>query len=585
MIGLFSNERVARSFKSITYLLICLTLALMPSKAVFADANQLFISPNSSQMNKGTSFTVNVKSYADTEETSGSAVGTVTYPSSKLSVTSISISGSAYGSPSISQGSGTVGFNASRTPAPSGIAQIFSIKFKAIKGGTAVVAFSSSSKVNGATTVYGNGVFTIIDNSPQPSSSPSPSPSKSSTPVPVTSKPDTTNENQTDDQVQTETDSTGLIDNNVVIDALYNSASVSWNATSKKSSSMTFSYGLEPDNLNEKADVKKESATSYSVSLKNLEPGLRYYFTINGKDSKGKPGTYSSAIYTRGYPVVFTITENDLPAENALVTIGSLSRTADQNGKLTIGLAAGDYQGTITTDTASLKISLTVTKKDIPVGGSAPSSQSFPYNLTSSVLDSGPGSNFSILTFIGILIIGTLVLGIAFFMFISYRRRRFESDDSRIVRGTSVVIDDGFNWSAQPPPQNEQQKTLHSDNIQDEPPPAAPIVKKSEPNPTVHDNSVYMNEDEPEDMFERAQHTDYNARPVENNPPTPIMDNENIDESTQNQTDGENANSEETDFDELVEKQTKKTKKTDDSSDEEISISHDSEDETGQNPS
>ena len=49
----------------IALLIACLIISLIPSKLVFAaDPNQLFITPASSQMNIGTTFTVNIKSYA-----------------------------------------------------------------------------------------------------------------------------------------------------------------------------------------------------------------------------------------------------------------------------------------------------------------------------------------------------------------------------------------------------------------------------------------------------------------------------------------------------------------------------------------
>jgi len=456
------------------YLIACLVVSFVsPLSNAFAAANQLFISPSSSQMNIGTTFCIDIKSYAESDETTGTAVGTLNYPSGKLKVASIMTNGNRcsgstsahYGTPSISQQTGKITFNGSRSPAPSGIAQVMAIKFKAIGAGTATVSFADSSRVNSKTTTYGGGVYSITDPnpppSPSPSSSPKPTPTTVPTPAPVVSKPKPSEKPQpSSTATPTPTpDPSGVI-SEVSVDSAYTSATVTWKIAGTNSKA-SFSYGISATALDKTTPVKKERG-EFRATVTNLEPGDQYYFTIKGSGN-GKNGTYSGTIYTRGYPVVLTITENNVIADNAQVRIGTLSRSVGSNGKLSLALAAGDYSGTITTDTATLTINLTVEKKSIPSDGSAPASQPFQYNLTSSVLEQGPGSGFSVLVFLGILAAGMVVLGIGFVGFVTYRRRRFELSGNQTTSNSSVVIDDGYNWQNNPYVDPESSKTQKTD--------------------------------------------------------------------------------------------------------------------------
>jgi hypothetical protein len=473
-------------------LVFCLLLSLIPSRLVFADANKLYITPASSQMNINTSFSVNVRSYADSDGSTGSAGGTVTFPANLLQITSISTSGSQYNTPSINQGSGTIGFSASRNPAPSGTAQIFSITFRASGAGTATVNFSGDSQVNNAPTTYSAGVYTILNPNP-PVNPVTPKPSVSVAPVPVVTTPIVTSPEtpSTDTEPVATPDPTGLI-NTVAVDPLYSTSTVSWKVNAANSTS-TFTYGASSSQLDKKADVTKKPDGSFSVTVKDLLPGIRYYFAISASGDGAKTGTYSDTIITRGFPVAMTITENNVAVKNAQIKIGNRSYTSGSDGKKTIGLAAGSYTGTITSDTSSLTINLTVAAKTIPSDGSAPESQAFTYNLTSSPLLQAPGSEVSIFAFIGILLGGTVVLGLGFVGFMAYRRRRFENGMLSHNAGSTVVIEDGYNWQSQ----------THQDSEGGLTPVTPPTGASYSPSP-MH-NSVHLAESEPLDMFEQAK--------------------------------------------------------------------------------
>jgi len=447
-------------------------------------------------MNINTSFPVNIRSYGDTDQSSGNVSGTVTYPTNLLRVTSISTGGSAYGAPSITQGSGTVSFSSSRSPAPSGFAQVFSITFQAIGSGTAAVNFSGDSRVNGATTSYASGEFTITNPNPPPTTSTTPKPSPSTrpsvTPVPIVSTTPTPSSEPTtgDDNPQPTPDPSGVVDS-VTVNPSYTSATINWkvNASNPKSN---MGYGTKSTALDKQAAVEAGGDGTFKSTIKGLAPGNRYYFSITGTGDGGKNGTYSGTIITNGFPVTMTITENNQPASGAQVRIGTISKSTGSNGKLSIGLAAGSYRGTITTGTASLTIDLTVEAKAIPEDGSAPATQNFTYNLTSSPLEGGPGSSTSILAFVGILLAGTVVLGLGFAGFIVYRRRKFESGGtSTSTPSSTVIIDDGYDW--------RQETTDASTQVQ----PPAPLPSPPQIESPRHNNSVYINEEEPLDMFEQ----------------------------------------------------------------------------------
>jgi hypothetical protein len=516
---LFNHQLKIRRVIS-TLLSLMIIIGLVPSQLVSADANKLYITPDSSQMNTGTSFTVNVRSYSSTSPTTGTVKGSVLYTTSLLAVSSISIAGSAYGSPAITQTSGTVTFNGSRSPSPSGTAQIFSITFKTLGAGTATVGFNGNSVLNGLTTTYSGGTYAITNPAPTPSS-PSPSSSSSSssgsssgtkpgssgstyhytyTPAPIVSTAPTVTPItavNADTAPAPTPDPTGVVDS-VIATPTYNSATVTWkvNATSPNTSLV---YGTSSTELNKNAVVEKKADGSFATHITGLTPGQEYFYSITGSGSNVTAGTYSSTIPVLGYPVVISVTENNVIANNVQVQIGSLNLVTHSDGKIAAGLAAGSYSGKITSETATLNINLTVTDKPIPTDGSPPEAQTLSYNLTSSTLSAGPGAGTTILTFVGVLFGGGVIIVFGFLIFINYRRRKFDSgtDSYAISSGPSVVIKDDYSWA---PPDSQQSSGPPL-------PPPTPVVTTpyAPPNQSVHSNSVHLSEEEPLDMFEQAK--------------------------------------------------------------------------------
>lgn len=496
--NLFTIATTLLSRVGTVLLTISLVVALLPSGIVYANSNRLFITPNSSQMNTNTTFIVNVRSYSDSDQASGRTQGAVTFPSQLLQVTGTSTNGSAYGSPSISQGAGVINFSGVRNPAQSGVAHIFSITFKTTSAGIATVGFTDSSKVNNSTTTYTNGVFTITSPTP-PAPSPSAPPRPSTFPSPVTPIPSVSTPTPTPSPSPTPEveaaqtpDPTGVVDN-VVVQPSYTSVTVTWKVNASNPTS-TFSYGTKSSSLENKAEVERKSDGSFSATIKNIKPGSRHYYSIAGAGDANKSGTYSGTVTANGFPVLLTITENNLPAERAQIKINNRTYTTSTDGKLSIGLAAGSYAGTIVTDTSSLTVTVVVADKAIPSDGSAPERQSFTYNLTSSALAQGPGSTVSILSFIGILGIGTVIIGFAFVAFIAHRRRKLEQDGVQVYTNkspaSSVIIEDGYSWH-EPTAQTGES--------------AEPTENTVARNDSTHSNSVHMTDEEPLDMFEQAK--------------------------------------------------------------------------------
>ncbi|MFZ2544728.1 MAG: hypothetical protein WAW80_02030 [Candidatus Saccharimonadales bacterium] len=471
-----------------------LVVSLISSKIIHAaDPNRLYITPASSQMNIGTSFTVNIKSYADSDQSSGSVSGALSYPANLLNVLSISTSGSNYGSPSIGQGSGTITFSGVRSPAPSGPAQIFAVTLQATAEGIATVKFSDNSKVNNSATTPSEGKYTIVN--PNPPSQPSTKPKASSpSPAPVISTPPAV---QSTPAVQETTipqatpDPTGVV-NNVNVNALYSSATISWKVNAPNPSS-TFTYGTSASGLNKNEAISKKDDGTFSTKMTGLAPGIRYYFGITATGSTGVSGNYSGNIITRGFPIVITVTENKIAAKGAQVKIGNRNYTTTADGKISVGLASGNYSGTITTETASSPISLTVDTKTIPSDGVAPTSQTFAYNLTSSVLEQGPGSSSTIFSFIGALIVGTMILAVGFAGFMIYRRHKFENETESSNPMSTVIIDDGYDWRSD---KSNSPSVNQPENVPEQ------LSTPSQFSQST--NSVHISEDEPIDMFDRA---------------------------------------------------------------------------------
>lgn len=485
---LFTQQKLLFMPRFVSLLMVvCALVSLIPAGIARADANQLIVTPNPHSMRVGEEQSFSIKAYIDSSVSPQSAVGTVTFPPGQLQAKNPASSSGWSGNPAINQGQGTISFNMSRNSSTTGFSTVFTVTFRATSGGTAVIGFGGDSRVNNETTSYKSAVISITNPAPAQSSAPKPStaPKPSVAPVPIVSSTPSPTPTTTPDPQPTP-DPTGVVDS-VLIKSFYNSATIAWSVNVTNPTS-TLQYGSKASTLDKQATVTKTADGSYTTTIPGLEPGNRYYFSINGSGG-GKSGTYSGTIVANGYPVTVTVTENNIAVKGAQVKVGSRTYSTSSNGKASFGLATGNYKITITTETASQTFDLAVAKKAILESGSPPESQTFAFNLSSSALAQGPGSGATIMAFVGALLVGTILITLGFFGVTAYKRRRFESGDTSSVSQPSptVIIDDGYDWHKDTTPQR---------------PPLSPIDAPTL-SPPRHNNSVYLDEEEPLDMFEQ----------------------------------------------------------------------------------
>ena len=159
-----------------------------------------------------------------------------------------------------------------------------------------------------------------------------------------------------------------------------------------------------------------------------------------------------------------------------------------QEGTVTVELAEGNYNATITTESKTTKtVSFSVTAKEIPTDGKTPASQTYKFNLEAT--GSSGGGSGSLLTFILVLFGGGAILVLGVLGYLAYRRKQYEGSygDDYVASGPSVVVDDGYNWQQQTPVAPTQ--------------PLPPPTQPTTPPPGAAANDY----EEPKDMFELAR--------------------------------------------------------------------------------
>ena len=165
--------------KTIILIFTLFVAQLFFSSESCAAGASLYLSPASKSYNIGQSFTVSVF-VSSAEQAMNAAQGTISFPADKLSVISISKSGSVVSlwtqEPSFSNGAGTINFEGIvLNPGFTGSAgKMISINFKTKAAGDAVVSFSSGSILandgmgTSILTGFGNARFNIESGAPAP---------------------------------------------------------------------------------------------------------------------------------------------------------------------------------------------------------------------------------------------------------------------------------------------------------------------------------------------------------------------------------------------------------------------------------
>ena len=457
-----------------------------PITPVRAAGEQLLIDPNTSTLTTGGTLTVTVRGYANT--TGLQAAGRVVYSGNLVVMnTDPSVgSGSFNGVPSITQGNGGVDFSTGSSK-KTGILTIFTITFRAQSAGQATVGFTDGSTLGGDTTIRKNGAFTInAPPTPTPTPTPAPTPAPPTptpTPTPAPTDPEPTTPTEQPPEDDTTPDTSGLI-KDVTTQTTYTTIKINWELNDTNGTSKLL-YGTNSDDITKSAPVTKQGVSGFSSTIGELTPGVRYYLIINGTRADGSTGTYSRTVITQGYPVKLSIMQAGAPAAAAKITIGQQTYAATNDGTVSLSLAAGSYNGVITaTDGASQTVSFSVVAQAIPAEGTTLKSQNFSFAIPKGEGQNSSGAGLSPLLFLGILVGALAITAVGFLAFVTIRRRRYESfGDTSANAQTAIVIEDGYNWESHPAP---------------------PSVSRPQASPTQNHNSVYIEDEEPVDMFDAA---------------------------------------------------------------------------------
>lgn len=207
----------------------------------------------------------------------------------------------------------------------------------------------------------------------------------------------------------------------------------------------TLVYGSNPNELQHTAKVEKSGDKQFKTTLKDLLPGEKYYYRIDGKRSgKDETFTQSGSLVTQGYPVEITLMRDGQPLTDATVTFKDTagSFTSDTEGRLYFQVKDGTYPLTIEKDGYTSEKEITVKKAEISGDGKV-ATQKMTLEL-----EPAPATNNTAAAAGRIIaIVGAAVLGLAALvgLFLFIRKKR---NEKAAEMGNMVVIEDS--WQTPP---------------------------------------------------------------------------------------------------------------------------------------
>src|SRR3989344_7580831 len=144
---MWSKMLMLRRVVSLVVITLLAAMPLLTSRLAYAASASLYLSPASSSVTNGSTFSVNVRENSGGDGVNAAEIH-LTYPTDKMDFVSIS-SSSAFGIVAAnSGGGGNVNIDRGATPAVTGDQLIATVRFKAkVASGSAAVSFGSSSKV------------------------------------------------------------------------------------------------------------------------------------------------------------------------------------------------------------------------------------------------------------------------------------------------------------------------------------------------------------------------------------------------------------------------------------------------------
>lgn len=309
-------------------LLTLLSLAVtFPPAEVLAASASLYLSPSSGSETDGSIFSVSI------HENSGSTkVNTVqanlSYPASRLSVSSVESSSAFNITAQNSWGNGSIRIARGAQPSVSGDQVVATIVFKALAAsGTASVSFTSGSEVdaasNNANILSGKsgGSYTL---------------SEASTPLSGT-EPTSAKKDTTPPKIS-----------GVSVSAGATMATITWTtsepATSEVDYGLNLGYGLTA--------VNQTLVTAHKLKLTSalIEPATTYHLRVKSTDEAGNSATSNDITFkTQGGILNITVVNQfKHPVSGAQISFAGMSATTDKNGQATLSnLPAGSLTGNI----------------------------------------------------------------------------------------------------------------------------------------------------------------------------------------------------------------------------------------------
>lgn len=374
-------------------------VSLVPAKA-FAVAGTVSFTPNGGTVVNGSEFTVTVRGNVPDPGFiwGGGATIRVTYDATKLQLVSADDAGGAFSDNDEQEwnnSAGVVRYRAQIYVNAPGVSnqKIISAKFKAIGVGSVTLSFAPETNVNNGPTTGTSSTFTIEQQS-CPSGQIGTPPNCSTPPAPPSpkpsSKPPTAAPPQTPKPLPSETpissplpdpieevpepisDSEGGLKIDNVITSISRQKNIITWSLNQPDIKQTLVYGTTKSNQKNKAEIRTLTDGNYEATLTDIDPGKRYYFTIQASAQNLLKGAeYSGTFASRGYPVQLTIKQNGVLAPNATVMIGERKFTADKNATITAEFGDGSYDAIVTPSgsTESHRSSFVVKKVPIPNTG------------------------------------------------------------------------------------------------------------------------------------------------------------------------------------------------------------------------
>lgn len=325
--------------KTIINLLIGVALIIVPLlnvQSVRAASATLYLSPASSSVTNGSTFTVNVRVNSGTEKVNAAEIH-LSYPTSKLDFVRIndtSTWGFVFAS---SGGSGAVRIDRGANPSVSGDSLIASVQFKAkSSSGTATVSIGSNSEVISAS----SGDPVTLSRKSATYSFKAPAPAA---------------------QVTVDKKAPKISKAPSVSKITRNSAVVSWSTSEPSTSEVVYglntSYGLAA------ASSKKVTEHSVELSSSILTPGNTYHYMVKSVDSAGNAVSSDDATFaTEGYDLdAKVINQKNSAVSGAKITIDGKSGVTDRSGQVTISdLPLGTLAGTVEHQGKKTIVSVTI---------------------------------------------------------------------------------------------------------------------------------------------------------------------------------------------------------------------------------